>query len=79
MTTLICPILYFSILYDSHVFVLEFSKGLEFSKSPMKTILLCFNLSNKRNIFIYLFIFIFTYCRLIPLYIFFFFSFSFAI
>ena len=37
---------------DSHVFVFEFNKGLECSKSPMKTILSSFNLSNKRITFL---------------------------
>ena len=54
MTTLICPIFYFFALYDSHVFAFEFNKRLECSKSPMKTILLPFNLSNKKIAFYYL-------------------------
>ena len=53
MTTLICPIFYFSALYDSHVFVFEFNKGLEYSKFLMKTILSSFNLSNKRITFFF--------------------------
>ena len=52
MTTLLCPIIYFSTLYDSQVFIFEFNKGLECSKSPMKTILLLFDLSNKRITFL---------------------------
>ena len=51
MTTLICPIFYFSALFDSHVFVFEFNKGLEYSKFLTKTILSSFNLSNKRIAF----------------------------
>ena len=45
---------YFTFLhfYDSHVFVFEFNKELECSKSPMKTVLLLFNLSNKRITFL---------------------------
>ena len=72
MTTLKCPIFYFFALYDSYVFVFDFNKGLECSKSPMKKILLPFNLSNKRITFYYL-------CLLSShSFVFFFFSFSFA-
>ena len=53
MTTLKCPIFYFFALYDSYVFVFDFNKGLECSKSPMKTILFPFDLSNKRVTFYY--------------------------
>ena len=72
MTTLICPIFYFSTLYNSHVFVFEFNKELECSKSPMKTILLPFNLSNKRITFYYRCLlsscsFVFSFSFLFPL------------
>jgi len=55
------------------MFVFEFNKGLECSKSPMKTNILSFNLSNERiSLFYYL-------CLLsYHLFIFLFFSFSFA-
>ena len=74
MTTLICPIFYFSALFDSHVFVFEFNKGLEYSKFLTKTILSSFNLSNKRIAFFFIFkslliviSFIFSFSFLFPL------------
>ena len=73
MTTLICPIFYFSALFDSHVFVFEFNKGLEYSKFLTKTILSSFNLSNKRIAFfifkslLIVISFIFSFSFLFPL------------
>ena len=73
MITLICPIVYFSKLYDSYVFVFEFNKGLECSKSPMKTILLPFNLSNQIITSKFLFLFLLSLLIVISFLCFFFF------
>ena len=77
MITLICPIVYFSKLYDSYVFVFEFNKGLECSKSPMKTILLPFNLSNQIITSKFLFLFLLSLLIVISFLCFFFFWFCF--
>ena len=72
MTTLICPIFYFSALYDSYVFVFEFNKGLECSKSRMKTILLPFNLSYKRLTFLLSLLIVISFLCLFVCFLFFF-------
>ena len=67
------PCFTFLHFYDSHVFVFEFNKGLKCSKSPIKTILSSFNLSNKRVTFllsmliVISFFFSFSFSFLFPL------------